>query len=78
MLYICKLKWNCSSTINNGNFVLYMYMYTYTCIVTILYGTQAPGQHWEYMMTDEEYDEGGHVIEPFHGQTSFDVDEPVQ
>ena len=39
---------------------------------------QYPGQYWEYVMTDEEYDESGHVLEPFQGHYRFEVEEAVQ
>ena len=44
----------------------------------ILSVPQYPGQHWEYVMTDEEYDESGHVLEPFQGHCRFEVEEAVQ
>ena len=33
---------------------------------------------WEYILTDEEYDDSGHVLEPFRGQYGFHADEPTQ
>jgi carnitine O-palmitoyltransferase 1 len=35
------------------------------------------GQMWEYLLTDEEYDENGRVFEPFRNCHSFEVDEPT-
>lgn len=35
-------------------------------------------QMWEYVLTDEEYDERGHVLEPFRNQHAFHVDTPTQ
>jgi carnitine O-palmitoyltransferase 1 len=35
------------------------------------------GQMWEYVLTDEEYDERGRVIEPFRNQRAFPVAPPT-
>jgi len=33
-------------------------------------------QFWEYLLAEEEYDENGHVLDPFPGTKPFDVPPP--
>ena len=47
-------------------------------IITMTSDPQVAGQMWEYVMTDEEYDERGRVIEPFRNQRAFPVAPPTQ
>ena len=35
-------------------------------------------QFWEYILAEEEYDENGHVLDPFPGAKAFDVPPPTE
>ena len=35
-------------------------------------------QFWEYLLSEEEYDENGHVLDPFPGAKAFDVPPPTE
>ena len=35
-------------------------------------------QFWEYILVEDEYDENGHVLDPFLGAKAFDVPPPTE